>query len=44
VTLAVAAAVVTGALVALGVTGALAWAIRRAGTAVDTVAELRRLG
>jgi|GEM_PF-2638091 hypothetical protein len=34
----------TGALVALGVTGALAWAIRRAGTAVDTVAELRRLG
>jgi predicted lysophospholipase L1 biosynthesis ABC-type transport system permease subunit len=33
-----------GALVTLGVAGALAWAIRRAGTAVDTVEELRRLG
>jgi predicted lysophospholipase L1 biosynthesis ABC-type transport system permease subunit len=33
-----------GALVTLGVAGALAWAIRRTGTAVDTVEELRRLG
>jgi hypothetical protein len=33
-----------GALVTLGVAGTLAWAIRRAGTAVDTVEELRRLG
>jgi putative ABC transport system permease protein len=33
-----------GALVALGVAGALAWTVRRAGTAVDTVEELRRLG
>jgi predicted lysophospholipase L1 biosynthesis ABC-type transport system permease subunit len=33
-----------GALGTLGVAGVLAWAIRRAGTAVDTVAELRRLG
>ena len=32
------------ALVSLGIAGSLAWAIRRAGTAVDTVAELRRLG
>jgi len=32
------------ALVTLGATGALALAIRRAGTAVDIVAELRRLG
>jgi hypothetical protein len=34
----------SGALVALGVTGALAWAIRRAGTAVDIIDEMRRLG
>jgi hypothetical protein len=33
-----------GALITLLVAGALAWAIRRAGTAVDTVGELRRLG
>jgi putative ABC transport system permease protein len=33
-----------GALVTLGAAGTLAWAIRRAGTAVDTVEELRRLG
>jgi ABC-type antimicrobial peptide transport system permease subunit len=33
-----------GALVTIGVAGALAWAIRRAGTAVDTVDELRCLG
>jgi FtsX-like permease family protein len=33
-----------GALVTLGVAGGLAWAIRRSGTAVDTVEELRRLG
>jgi predicted lysophospholipase L1 biosynthesis ABC-type transport system permease subunit len=33
-----------GALVTIGIAGALAWAIRRAGTAVDTVDELRRLG
>jgi len=33
-----------GALVTLLVAGALAWAIRRSGTAVDTVEELRRLG
>jgi hypothetical protein len=37
-------ALVIGALVTLGVAGALAWAVRRAGTAVDTVEELRRLG
>jgi hypothetical protein len=33
-----------GALVTLGVAGVLAWAIRRAGTAIDTIEELRRLG
>ena len=32
------------ALVTLAIAGALAWAIRRAGTSVDTIAELRRLG
>jgi hypothetical protein len=32
------------ALVTLGIAGALAWAVRRVGTAVDTVEELRRLG
>jgi hypothetical protein len=32
------------ALVTVVVTGALAWAIRRAGTSVDTIEELRRLG
>ncbi len=33
-----------GALGMLGAAGVLAWAIRRAGTAVDIVEELRRLG
>lgn len=32
------------ALVTVAVSGALAWAIRRAGTSVDTMEELRRLG
>jgi len=33
-----------GAVSVLAIAGVLAWAIRRAGTAVDTVEELRRLG
>jgi predicted lysophospholipase L1 biosynthesis ABC-type transport system permease subunit len=32
------------ALVTIGLAGVLAWAIRRAGTSVDTMEELRRLG
>jgi predicted lysophospholipase L1 biosynthesis ABC-type transport system permease subunit len=33
-----------GALLTVALAGALAWAIRRAGTSVDTMEELRRLG